>query len=152
MPKKIAELVQSPKDKAVIVELAADEVAMVTGMMGGCVSVIVLTNPQNDKFQTVRGHHGSGGVRNVNWDELLNGAKLGANDLVVFGYSPDEHEEEVKRIQAAAKAVGQAKGTRHVFAAYSNVYVDRKSPHPTVREFKSAEEAGFEVRKGRWII
>jgi hypothetical protein len=85
---KIAELVQSTIARPIIVEKAADEVGLATGMMGGCVSVIYLYGraigpQQNGEWLYMRGQHGSGGIGNINWQTLLAGLTPTANDRAV---------------------------------------------------------------------
>jgi hypothetical protein len=147
MPKpKIAQLVQSPKgDEAVIVELAADEAAIVTGTMGGCVSVVVLWHPVDGVFQNVRGHHASGGAAGLDWDKLMRGVPAGDDTLIVVAYSQltDKDEHDKKRVEAAADDQVKA---RRVTVVHSNCLIDRKSPTPTVSEFKLVDEDKYEIR------
>jgi hypothetical protein len=152
MPKpKIAQLVQSPKgDDAEIVNLAAEEVAVITGDMGGCVSVVVLWNPVNGVFQNVRGHHASGGAANLDWDAVMEGVPAGQNTLVVMAYSRTTDESDVKRVR---EAVDKQVKTRRSFVMHTNCMVDRNSPTPTIRDFdQNAEGANYRIRAGRRVI
>jgi hypothetical protein len=150
MPKpNIAELVQSPLDQAVIIDLAANEVAVVTGTMNGCVSVVVLWNPVNGVFQNVRGHHAGGGPGNIDWAQLLQGVPLDQNTLIVMAHGDSTTEYDVTNLRAA---VGQHPGTRRSFVKHSNCYIDRKSPNPTMREIDTSEYAKYNVRRGTSII
>jgi hypothetical protein len=133
MPKpKVVQLVQSTKDKPVVVDLAADEVAMITGDMGGCVSVVVLWNPVDGVFQNVRGHHAAGGPGAVNWDELMAGVPEGQDTLLVIAPADKMTETEMATLKADLKA--QVK-TRRKFVNHMNCFIDRTSPDPNISGF-----------------
>jgi hypothetical protein len=150
MPDPIAELVQSPRARSVIIDLAANEVAVVTGRMNGCVSVILLWNPVNGVFQNVRGHHAGGGVGNVDWTALKAGVPLNATTLVVVAYLKGETEYGLGQIRDEVAA--NLTGVRRMFAESPNCFVDRVSPNATVRNFDDAEYANYIVRRGRSVI
>lgn len=61
--------------------LPDDDEAIWTNYMGDCVSVIVAYNRDlvSDRFNNMKGFHGSGGIGNVNFDNLLAGV---ANETV----------------------------------------------------------------------
>ncbi len=52
-------------------DLPRDHDKMITGQMGDCVSVIALWTLSGDKYQNVRGHHGSGGFLAVEFESLF---------------------------------------------------------------------------------
>jgi hypothetical protein len=150
MPRtKIVRLRQSPRDNSSIFDLNDDEDAMVTGPMGGCVSVILLWGAAGGRFAHVRGHHGSGGVDAIDWASLKAGVPAGANAadvLVVAAYSPDETPYSLQGIR---DAIGnEMPGTRRVFAAHSDCYVGRTAPNPEVRQYASSEDGNFDIRGG----
>lgn len=150
MPKpNIAELVQSPLDGSVIINLNPNEVAVVTGTMNGCISVVVLWNPVNGVFQNVRGHHAGGGPGNIDWAQLLQGVPLNTNTLIVLAYGDSTSAYDLTNLRTA---VDQHPGTRRSFVKHSNCYIDRKSPAPTVREIDSSEYSKYNVRTGNSVI
>lgn len=116
MPKKkIVQLRQSPREKSYIFDLQDDEVAMVTGAMGGCVSVIILWGISGGRFSHVRGHHGSGGIDAVDWDSLKAGVpKNDPTVLVVVAYAPGETSYGIEKIRGEVSK--KTAGTRRVFA------------------------------------
>jgi hypothetical protein len=149
MPKpKIAELAQS-REKPIIVDLAANEVGMTTGDMGGCVSVIVLFNPgATGTFQNVRGQHGSGGIGSIDWDALMQGVPMNTTSYLVVAYASGQFERGITDIRNTVDS--KAKGLRKAFVEHPNCLIDRTSPIPTIKEFGALGEAAkYDIRKQR---
>ena len=150
MPKpKIAELAQSDLDNPIIVNLAPNEVGMITGDMNACVSVIVLFNPgATGSFQNVRGQHGAGGIASIDWDALLQGVPMDRNTYVVVAYAKGESEHGITGIRNAVES--KAKGLRKAFVEEANCLVDRTSPIPTIKTFDRIDPpAKYDIRKQR---
>lgn len=140
---QVRELVMSPKTNPVIVALQAGDDAMKTGLMGGCVSVFFLWNVQNGVFQNMRGHHGAGGVQQVNFAQLTQGVPLNAQTLMVVAYQKGETAFGLQTIRNEVAA--HVTGTRRMFAEGSDVMVDRRAPHPTVSDFQDIDTSGYVV-------
>lgn len=91
---KIVELRQSggtKNDPPCIVNLADDEEAMMTGVMVGCCSAIVLWNPDaNGRYRNVRGHHADASPAHIDWSQLLEGVPNdAAKAKLIIVCSPD---------------------------------------------------------------
>lgn len=142
---KIAKLVQSPRESAVIVELKDDEVAMLTGMMGGCCSIVVLWGGLGPAgFNRVRGHHAGGGPGNVAWDALLKDVPPGPETKVVMSCAPADYSGPYSYIDPVKEELTKrGYGCRRSFEMYANAYIDRNG---AARPFDEAREAGFEIR------
>lgn len=139
MPKtKIAKLVQSPIDQAVIVDLEANEKAILTGVMGGCCSIVVLwgKNIDGSGYQNVRGHHAGGGPGNLNWDLLLKGVKSGASTKVVMSCAKNDYTNYTQKVKVALTENNMQ--CRKAFYLFSNAYIDRNGDASNFNDMKSA--------------
>jgi hypothetical protein len=119
----IVKLIQSPLDRAVIVDAQDNEEGILTGDMGGCYSVVVLWGRNNEtgNFQHMRGHHASGGAGNLDWDTLLNGVP---NDCAIVGITnPDNQQYDEPRVDAQIDA-RRPNATKNL-CAYTDALVNR---------------------------
>jgi hypothetical protein len=155
MSQKIAQLVQSPKDKAFIVQLDRNEVGIITGVMNGCCSVVVLWGNFSRKsgYENMRGHHAGGGPDNLNWDKLLDGVPNCPQSRFVMSCAPPDYTGDynyIIKVDKALKERGfQGKGSAYGF---SNAYVNRFGQ---ARPFNEAEEGkSFTIRNkdARFIL
>lgn len=151
--KKIAKLVQSPKDRARIVDLEDNEIAILTGDMGGCCSIIVLWGGLGKNgYKNVRGHHASGGPGNLNWDELLKGARNNPHTKIVMSCAPSVYtgySDYPGKVKAALKK--EKIRCKRVFCAFTNALVDR---HGSALPFDEMGKGGnYDIRnKGERAI
>lgn len=85
--------------------LPANDNVMDTGDMGACVSVIILWNKVNGIYQNVRGHHGAGGIEQVNFNGLRQGVPNGTDTLVIVFVGDDNRSPFAREtINAAVRA------------------------------------------------
>ncbi|MGC4061229.1 MAG: hypothetical protein QM749_10465 [Aquabacterium sp.] len=124
---KIAQLVQSPEDEAVIVELVPDEEGILTGFMGGCCSVVVLWGGlDTDGYKCVRGHHAGGGPEAVAWSKLFAGVPAGGDVKLVMACAPGDFTGPYSyqnKVNAALDERG-FKGARE-YHGFANAYIAR---------------------------
>jgi hypothetical protein len=152
--KKIAKLVQSPEVKAVIVDLEDDEIAILTGVMGGCCSIIVLWGGLNENgYKKVRGHHAGGGPGNLNWGLLLKGVPNNENTKIVMSCAPCDYTGEYSYTGKVKDALKDLEfKCKRSFCNFSNALIDR---HGTAFPFdEMAKGANYEIRNknARFII
>ena len=149
--KAIAKLIQSPRDNSRIVDLNPDEVAMITGVMGGCCSVVLLWGQYIDGtgYQHVRGQHAGGGPENFDWDSLLNDVPSGVGTQLVMSCAPSDYGSYILKIREALSE--RQFLCRRDFRKYCNAYVGRDSRS---RDFDEAREASkFRIHnKGAPIV
>lgn len=158
MPKiKIAELLQSggsETDPPCIVNLAADEEAMMTGTMGGCCSAIVLWNKdENGRYQNVRGHHADAHPDHIAWSKLLVGVPNDpAKARIIIICAPDDlnpadaYNYKVKIMKVVPKLFGRQVVCALVpeFHGFPNGLVSRTGD---VSKFESENRKDYEIRK-----
>lgn len=136
MPKdkaKIAEMPQSSvvQDDVIIVDLLDDEEAIWTGAMNGCCSVIFLWNldPVTGRYGRVRGQHGAGGPRALDWAKLAKDVPKDAKMIMAcnkaqFGRGNDgqDYVQMVKDMMTDLKITVRER----TFSDEEPILVDRK--------------------------
>lgn len=152
-PKKIAKLVQSPEDKAVIVTLKKSEVGILSGVMGGCCSIIVLWDYDEDTktYKGVRGHHAGGGPGNLNWGGLLADVPPGAGTLIIMSCAPNDYTGDFSYIGKVKRALKEDLPrnfqAKRKFLNYTNVYVTRNGKAKKIVDDSAfRDETKFKVR------
>jgi hypothetical protein len=154
---KIAELRQSggtKNDLPVIVNLADDEEAMMTGAMNGCCSAIVLWNPDaNGRYQNVRGHHADASPENIDWSQLLEGVPNdAAKAKLIIVCSPDnlnpaDHYNYKNKVDKAVPTLFGRKvvcNLKPEFHGFTNGLVSREG---TVGDFQKLNPEDYEIRQ-----
>jgi len=141
---KIAQLVQSPKDKAIIVNLAMGEEAIITGTMAGCCSVVVqwghFVNASGYRY--MRGHHGGGGPGAINWELLFDKVPNSVATRMVMSCAKMDFKLYVPKVKAALlknKIIVTPK-----FFATENAYIGRDK---SIVDYKSLDPDDFKIRK-----
>lgn len=149
MPTNIATLVMSPRENAFIVDLAQDELALITGQMGGCCSLVVLWgNLDQDKgFANLRGQHAGGGPGNFNWDALKKDVPNTTHTRYVMACAPGDFTEPNSYVGKVKAALAEEKlvWTAIDMHGISNAYIDRFG---TATDFEKKEKPsdGYEIR------
>ena len=145
---KILELTQSGNDKAVVIgELADDEVAMMTGSMGGCVSAIVLWDrAASGDYRRMRGQHGSGGEGAIDWQRLLGGVPEDGSATIVVSMADSGSTYEQDRVKK--KLADRNFAVEFVMSSNLLVYRDGTNEDLVrLRDDGLAYSERFEIRK-----
>ncbi|MCR6501782.1 hypothetical protein MUO32_22340 [Shinella sp. CPCC 101442] len=142
---KMAQLTQSPRDKAIIVTLQAGEEAIITGVMGGCCSVVLLWNkPINtNNYFNARGHHAGGGPGNLDWDGLLDGVDTNDfNTKLVMSCAPDDYVSYIEKVKDAL--AGKNIKIRRAFLNLTNAVIYRTGDYA---DFNNLDASTLLIRK-----
>lgn len=154
MPTRIVKLIQSPRNNSRIINLDADEQGILTGLMGGCCSVVLLWGNfvQGVGYDNMRGHHASGGPGNLDWDALTLNVPNLANTKLVMACAPADFSAPGYGYLAAVMAAVQERqliyrgGGAH---AFSNALINRLG---SARPFDVAlEERNYTIRNANAV-
>lgn len=145
---KVVQMRMSPFDDPAIFEVNQDEEGLITGVMGGCCSVVLLsgTYTTGRGFNKISGQHGAGGPGALNWPELLKGFDTSINNKIVMSCAASDYENYIEKIKAAMTANGVR--CRRDFHKYSDAIVWRDG---SVQEYTFAlsRSRNLEVRTWR---
>jgi hypothetical protein len=104
-----------------------------TGNMGDCVSVIVMWNWVGPRAGNMRGFHGFGGIRAVNWTSLFANVPDNADALVIILAGPlnSQRDWSLEGGMAAARRAAPDDASFVIYHGIASATVDRVA-HITV--------------------
>lgn len=141
-PKKIAKLVQSPKEEAVVVTLKKDEV----GMLSSDMNVLWKYDDDTKSYKKMRGHHAGGGPGNLDWEALLEGVPSGAGTQIVTSCHKNDYDLYIGKVKRALKKDLDDFQAKRKFLDFTNVYVTRNGKAKDIDDNDYSDEKKFTVR------
>jgi hypothetical protein len=126
---KTITMYQSDYDDPTYYCLAEYQEAIITGVMGGCVSIIALSEPHGGIYRKVCGQHGAGGVKAIDLDGLMEKGHIADSRntkfIVVFSSHSNTPASVLSDIEEMLEAYTEIQNSQFEFYFSSNAIVDR---------------------------
>jgi hypothetical protein len=108
--------------------LPANESVIETGSMGDCVSVIVMWGYELGTYKNMRGFHGSGGIRAVNWGSLFNGMadERATAIYILAGPGNSQNDWSLEDAMSDARAAAPRKAQFFIWHGITSAAINRQ--------------------------